>query len=117
MNAEVIIIKDLPIKQIQNFEDKVVYNTALLTREYTKNSNAYPYLSGKLRRTEVATPIVGSNKEYGLTAGVNYAKYVWNMSDVKWTNQETKPKWYFATFKNQAQIIVSNAVMRVKKEI
>lgn len=117
MNVEVIILKDLPVKQIQNFEDKVIYNTAVLTREYTKNSNAYPYLSGKLRRTEVSAPIVGSNKEYGLTAGVDYAKRVWNYTDVNWTNPETKPKWYFTTFKNQANTIVSNAVVRAIKEI
>lgn len=117
MNVEVKIIKELPLKEISKFEDKVVYNTAVITREFTKSANAYPYRTGKLRSSEVASPITGSNKEYGLGAGVGYATRVWNYSNVNWTNPSTQPKWYLTTFKNQTIGIVHNAVNRALKEI
>ena len=117
MNVEVKIIKDIPVKQIEKFEDRVVYDTAIITREFTKSANAYPYLTGKLRASEVSSPVVGSNKSYGLGAGVNYAQYVWDYNNVNWTNSSTKPQWYYTTFKNQTSTIVSNAVNRALKEI
>lgn len=110
-------VKEIPTKQINAFEDRVVYNTAVFTREYTKNSRAYPHLSGTLEEQEVAAPISGSNKNYGLEAGVDYAKYVWRMDDVHWTNQQTKPQWYYTQFKNDAEKIVSQAVTSAMKEI
>ena len=117
MNVKVEIIKDIPIKQISKFEDRVVYNAAILTREYTKSANAYPYLTGRLRASEVSSPVVGSNKEYGLTAGVKYATYVWNYNNVDWTNSNTRPQWYYTIYKNQSATINSNAVSRALKEI
>lgn len=117
MNVEVKIIKDIPKDQINKFEDKVVYNTAILTREYTKSANAYPYLSGELRRSEVSSPIVGSNGNYGLTSGVKYAKSVWNYKNVNWTNSSTRPQWYYSVFRQKGASIVNNAVSRTLKEI
>lgn len=117
MNIEFNIIKDIPVKQILQFENKVVYNTAVFTREYTKRANAYPYRTGKLRASETSSAISGSNKEYGLSAGVGYATRVWNYTNVNWTNPSTKPQWYFTTFKNQTMSIVSSAVSKALKEI
>ena len=37
MNVEVKILKGIPVEQINKFEDRVVYNTALATREYVKS--------------------------------------------------------------------------------
>jgi hypothetical protein len=117
MNIEVKWIKEIPKKQIDNFTDRVVYDVAVLTREYTKGTSAFPRLTGELERQEIATPIVGSNKEYGLSAGVKYAGYVWKMKDVSWTNKSTKPQWYYTQFKNDAEKIVNQAVLTAKKEI
>ena len=36
MNIEVKVIRGIPKDQINKFEDKVVYNTAVATREYVK---------------------------------------------------------------------------------
>ena len=110
-------IKPLPIKDIDRFEDRVVYDCALYTREYTKGTSAYPRLTGTLERTEMAAPIVGSNKTYGLVSGVNYAKYVWRMDGVNWTNKATKPKWYYTQFKNDKEKIIAQAVSSALKEI
>ena len=117
MNVEVKFIKGIPKEQISNFEDRVVYNTAVLTREYTKSRNTFPYLTGKLRRSEVSAPIVGSHKEYGLTAGVDYAKYVWKKKNASWTNPSTQPQWYYTNFNLNGAVLLLNAVLRAKKEI
>lgn len=117
MNIEVAIIKDIPVQQINNFEDRVVYNVAVNTREFTKSSDTYPYLSGTLKREEIKAPIVGSNKQYGLDRGVDYATYVYKMDGVQWTNKTTQPHWYMANFKNQSNLIVNNAVNSALKEV
>lgn len=36
MEVEFEIIKDIPVDQISKFEDRAIYNVAMLTREYTK---------------------------------------------------------------------------------
>lgn len=117
MNITFEWVKPLPEKQINQFEDRVVYNCALYTREYTKTTSAFPHLSGELERTEIASPIIGSNKTYALTGGVDYAKYVWRMTNVNWTNKATKPQWYYTTFKNHAEKVFSQAVSAATKEI
>ena len=110
-------VKELPIKQINKFEDRVVYNVAVFTREYTKATDAYPYLTGKLARSEMAKPIRGYNNTYSLLNGTDYDVYVWNMKDVNWTNKRTKPQWYFRQFRQSSEKIVNNAVSSALKEI
>lgn len=117
MNVKIEWEKPIPEKQIERFEDRVVYNCALYTREQTKNDDAFPYLSGKLYENEIKAPILGSSLSYGLSGGVGYAKYVWRMKDVKWTNKSTKPQWYYTEFKNNSEKIVHQAVNTSLKEI
>jgi len=117
MNIEVQIIKGLPTEKIAKFEDKVVYDVAVLTREYAKGSDAFPYLTGELMRSEVAAPIVSTDKGYGLTSGVDYATRVWNYTNAKWTNPATEPQWYYSIFNKNGSTILSDAVIRALKEI
>lgn len=117
MEIEIKITKEIPVEQINKFEDNVVYNTAVVTREYTKSRNTFPYLTGRLMRSEVASPIVGSNKTYGLTAGVDYAVSVWSMNNVHWTNPNTKPQWYYRNFQEKKEGIITNAIYKALKEV
>ena len=117
MNIEVKIVKDLPVEQINKFEDKVVYDVAVLTREFTKSSNAFPYLTGELQRQEIAAPIIGSNKDYGLSAGVSYATRVYNFKNANWTNPSTQPQWYYNVFNKNGNTIISDSVVRALKEV
>ena len=117
MNVEVQIIKGLPTKQIDMFEDKVIYNIAVLTREYTKSTNSYPYLTGTLQQTESSAPIIGNNKDYGLATGVDYAKKVWTYQNVNWSNPGTQPQWYATNFRLQGNMIINNAVNNALKEV
>ena len=109
--------KEFPKKKIFVFEDKVVYNTAVFTREYTKATNAYPYRTGKLAREEIKQPIGGSNRQYYLTNGTDYDVKVWNMTNVNWTNPNTKPQWYYNQFKASTTKIIKSAINAALKEI
>ena len=114
---EVKITKDIPKDQITKYEDRVVYYSAVLTREYTKSMSAYPYLTGELERQEVRAPITGSNGSYNLLDGVDYAKYVWKMTNVNWTNQSTKPQWYKTVFRQKEKTIIDTAMQRAGGEL
>lgn len=117
MNINVIIKKDIPEKDIAKFEDRVVYYTAVLTREYTKSLNAYPYLSGELSRQEIRSPITGKDKTYNLLAGTNYAKRVYNMKKADWTNKATIPQWYHSVYRRKEKTIIETAEKRAIGEI
>lgn len=115
MNIEIEIVKGIPTQDIQKFEKRTVYNCAVFTREMTKDSDAYPYLTGELSRREQALPIMGSGMEYGLGTGVDYAKTVYSYTNVHWTNPSTQPQWYHSVFNKNAGVIVSSAVVHAKK--
>lgn len=118
MDCEVKIIKGIPKEQIERFEDRVVYYTAIATREYTKGRRGYPYRTGKLEREEVAAPVQKlGNNQYGLLAGTNYAHYVYNMTNVNWTNKSTLPQWYHTAYKYKGASLVTNATIKALKEI
>jgi len=112
MDIEVKIIKGLPEEQIHQFEDRAVYNCALYTREMAKSMGAFPRLTGELERQEIAQPITGSNKEYGLGSGVAYAKRVWDYKNVNWTNPSTVPQWYYNVFERNGAGILQYAVIK-----
>ena len=122
MNIKVDIDYKAPILEmvdsVEYFTDKVVYNVAVLTREMTKGLRAFPRLTGKLEQEEIASQIVGSKKEYGLMAGVDYAVKVYNYGEnTAWTNPNTQPKWYYSVYDKHKSEIVNNAVNRALKEV
>ena len=115
MNVEIEIVKGIPEEQINKFLDKTIYNVAVLTREETKSLRAYPVRTGTLQKEEVAQEIIGNNKEYGLGAGVPYAKKVYSMENVNWTNKSTLPHWYYSVFNKKGATIISNAFIQTLK--
>ena len=117
MQVEVKIVKEIPEKQIDMFEDKVVYYTTIATREYVKSRHGYPRLSGKLEREEIVAPITGGNKTYNLLTGVSYAKQVYNYHNVNWTNPNTIPHWYYTAFRMKSSSLITNAFYKSLKEI
>ena len=117
MEVNVEIIKGIPEDKIDLFKDRVIYYTAVATREYVKSRSAYPYLSGELSRQEIASPITGKDAEYNLLAGTDYAKHVWKMNNANWTNKSTKPQWYKSVYRQKEKTIIDNAQKRAIKEI
>lgn len=118
IDVKVIVKKDIPEEQIEQFEDRSVYFTAMLTREYTKGANAYPRRTGELFRQEVRAPIRKlDNASYGLLRGTEYAKYVYQMTNVRWTNPSTKPQWYSTIYRQREKSIVEMAQERALKEL
>lgn len=115
MNVEVEIVKGIPEQQIEQFTDRVIYNTAVLTREETKSLNAFPQLTGTLMREELSQQIIGNNKEYGLASGTSYAKAVYDYNKVNWTNKSTLPHWYKSVFEKTGNMILFNSIARSLK--
>ena len=48
-------------------------------------------------------------------AGVPYAKKVYSMENVNWTNKSTLPHWYYSVFNKNGAIIMTNAVNQALK--
>jgi hypothetical protein len=112
------ITKDIPEEQITEFEDKTVYYVAVLTREYTKGARAYPHLSGELEAQEIRSPIKKAGLGvYSLLDGTDYAKYVYKMTNVNWTNPRTQPQWYSTIFRRKEKTIVDKAQERALGEL
>ena len=117
-SVDVKVKKDIPKEEIEQFEDRSVYYTAVLTREITKGARAYPHLTGELERQEIRTPIYKrDHAKYGLLRGTKYASYVYKMTNVKWTNPATRPQWYGSMYRQKEKVIIETAQNRALKEI
>ena len=118
VQVKIKVVKDIPKKQIKTFEDRQMYNTAAITREFTKGANAFPKNTGELARQEIRLPIVKiDDNAYGLLRGTPYASYVWKMTNVKWTNPMTRPKWYSTIYQKKETMIIEMATERALGEI
>lgn len=117
-SVNVEVKKDIPKKEIEQFEDRSVYFTAVLTREITKGTRAYPHRTGELERQEIRSPIARLDRaKYGLLRGTRYASYVYKMTNVKWTNPSTRPQWYGSIYRQKEKTIIETAQSRALKEI
>lgn len=118
VDVKVIIKKEIPEKQLEQFADRSVYFTAMLTREFTKGASAYPRKTGELARQEIRSPILKMDTaNYGLLRGTDYAQYVYKMTDVKWTNPSTLPQWYSTIYRQREKAIIEMAQDRALKEL
>ena len=121
IKVEIDIPRQLPIRELDNYIDDVVFNTARITLDFTNSKQRFPYLSGDLNRASMAEGVVSDgNKTYHLGAsGVDYAPIVWEypQKGTHWTNPETYAQWYMTEFKNEKELIMQRAVENAKKGI
>ena len=113
VDVEVKIIKDLPIEELQKYVDLTIYGVARGTMDYTASDNRFPKRTGNLQMSSMAhDPRKENNGVYCLDvpAEAEYAKYVWNMENVNWTNPETYAKWFITVYQEKKDIITHNAV-------
>lgn len=119
INVKVEIPKELPVKELSQYIDDVVFNTARITLDYTDSKKHFPYLNGDLNRAAMAEGVRAlGNRTYGLGAdGVEYAPAVWKypQKGTNWTNPETYAQWYMTEFKNDKELIMSRAIESAKK--
>lgn len=116
MNIQVQILKDIPKKKIQSFEDNVVQAIARETLNAT--SGFFPRLTGELEIGSYDFGVQGSNKKYGIGTTVDYGKYVWDYKQsTNWTNPNTLAQWYMTVFKNHQERIVNQAVQGAKRSL
>ena len=112
------VIKPMPVKEIKEWEDVVVFGIARATLDFTNQRHHFPYLTGKLETASMDEGAVQETKgTYHLGArGVEYAPKVWNYgASTNWTNPNTLPKWYNATYNKYRNEINEAALKNAEK--
>lgn len=112
--------KELPVKELAQYCDDVVFNVARATLDFTNSKGHFPYLTGELNRASMAEGVVKeSYATYHLGAsGVNYAPAVWDYpQNTNWTNPNTYAQWFITEFKNDKELIMEQAVSRAKSKL
>lgn len=115
--VEFKVIKPLPVKEINNYMDQIVFGIARATLDFTNTGRHFPYLTGELNRSAMAEGVVKeADNTYHLGArGVDYAPKVWNYpQSTNWTNPSTYAQWYMTEYQRDENVIVSSAIKQVK---
>lgn len=110
MEVEISWEKELPVRDIDGFEDEVVYRMARMTLDFTIPH--IPYRTGRLKNSSLAFGVQGNNKNYAIGDNINYSKYVWNydQNTTNWTNPRSYSKWFLTEFNNQKETILNSAI-------
>ena len=114
------VIKPMPVKEISNWEDKVVYGIARATLDFTNTTRAFPYLTGNLQRASMSEGVRSKEKgTYYIGAyNVPYGRTVWNYgSKTNWTNKSTLPQWYKSVYQKYMNEINSIALKNAESEL
>lgn len=121
ISVKVEIPKELPVKQLNQYIDDVVFFTARATLDLTNSKQRFPYLTGELNRAAMAEGVRKlGNKTYGLGAdGVDYAPAVWKypQKGTNWTNPNTYAQWYETEYHNDKEIITQRAISQAKGKL
>lgn len=118
IKVDVEIPRELPVRELNQYVDDVVFNVARITLDFTNSKQRFPYLTGELNRASMAEGVVSEgNKTYHLgAAGVDYAPDVWEYPQkTNWTNPNTYAQWYMTEYENEKEQITSLAVENAKK--
>lgn len=117
INVTVTLPKKLPVKQLDSFVDRTVYNTARITLDRTQPH--IPRLTGRMERDIIGYGVKGSNKTYALGfTSATYTPYVWKYpQNTKWTNPRSYAQWFVTEFKNSKERITHQAVNQAMKVI
>lgn len=120
IGVQIEMPKELPIKELAQYCDDVVFNVARATLDFTNSKGHFPYLTGELNRASMAEGVVKeSYATYHVGAsGVNYAPAVWGYpQNTNWTNHDTYAQWFITEFKNDKELIMNQAVSRAKSKL
>lgn len=118
IKVDVEIPRELPVRELNQYVDDVVFNVARITLDFTNSKQRFPYLTGELNRASMAEGVVSEgDKTYYLgAAGVDYAPDVWEYpQSTNWTNPNTYAQWYMTEYENEKERITSLAVENAKK--
>lgn len=120
ISVKIEMPKELPVKELTQYCDDVVFNVARATLDFTNTREHFPHLTGDLQNASMAEGVVKeSYATYHVGAeGVDYAPYVWNYpQNTNWTNPNTYAQWFITEFKNDKELIMYQAVSRAKSKL
>ena len=114
LTVDITVPKPLPVKEMDAFMDKAVYEMARITLDRTQPH--VPRLTGDMERDIYGYGVKGGNKTYSLGfTSVKYTPYVWAMTkNTNWTNKQSYPQWFITEFLNSKEKIVTQAVNQAK---
>ena len=119
-NVEIKVVKGMPFKELDKYVDLVVYGVARGTMDYTLSDNRFPRRSGNLQMSSMAhDPRKEKNGTYCLDVPTEaeYAKYVWKMENVAWTNPNTYPQWFDKVYLEKKELITQNAINNALRSV
>lgn len=120
ISVKVEMVKELPVKELAQYCDDVVFNVARATLDFTNTGNHFPEATGTLKEASLAEGVVKeSYATYHVGAdGADYAPIVWKypQKGTNWTNQNTYAQWYVTQFKEKKELIIDKAVSMAKKK-
>lgn len=121
INVKIEIPRELPVQQLYQFTDDVVFFTARAVLDLTNSKQRFPYLTGELNRASIAEGVVKEKHgTYHLGArGVDYATAVWKypQKGTNWTNPNTYAQWYVTEYKNEKELITQRAISQAKGKL
>ena len=121
INVKIEIPRELPVKQLKQYVDDVVFFTARAVLDLTNSKQRFPYLTGELNRASMAEGVVKEKRgTYHLGArGVDYAPKVWTypQKGTNWTNPNTYAQWYVTEYKNEKELITQRAISQAKGKL
>lgn len=113
--------KELPVKELVQYCDDVVFNVARATLDFTNTGNHFPEATGTLKEASMAEGVVKeSYATYHVGAdGADYAPIVWKypQKGTNWTNPNTYAQWFITEFKNDKELIMNQAVSRANSKL
>lgn len=97
--------------KLQNAPEKIMYQIARQTLDYTGSNKVTAYKSGKTEQSMYSHGVEG-NFQDGFYIGnfTDYAMYVYPKSNVTWTNPNTQTRWFEYIWKKYGSSIVDNAI-------
>ena len=122
IQVSVEVTRPLPVEKLNQWQDKVVYEMARTTLDFTNTKQHFPRLTGALQEGSMATGVVSINKKtYGLDydkTTTTYAPRVWEYGyGTNWTNKSTLPQWYMSVFDKYKNEIVGLAIKDAESEL
>lgn len=104
------------MNKLKMLPDKIVYEIARQTLDRVGSMKITPYRTGRMERTMFSEGVKKtSSGVYTIGNYIGYAQYVYAMpQNTKWTNPNSKAKWFDYFWRTQGKNVFESVVKRNK---
>lgn len=102
------------MNKLKKLPDKEVYEIARQTLDRVGSMKITPYRTGRMENSMFSNGVKkGSNNSYTIGNYTDYASYVYKKpQSTKWTNPNSKAKWFEYFWKSQGTNVLNSVVAR-----